>query len=238
MPKAGKKNVKNNKPELLEHDNAEYRLGLHSSYVSIAQSKQSGSFFSKMNLEAYAPLCLGLWVFAYAFLGFGLLPLAHAALTGIALILTGFSITAVLLLFRARADAGPWPANRVAAMVMGMMTLDFWLWVMARPFEGLPANIYLGIDLIGFSVLVSSVYMFVYKKLHIDAIVKLFVIKAFFDFAAYVLSGGFGLPLLSGLGVSHPLNIDVLFGIAMLELWILLFYILKYRNKIHPAAPS
>lgn len=202
-----------------------YRQGLYA-----GGSAEPGPPRSRPDLAVYAAVSAALWVFCYALVGSGALPFAHKPALVLALALSGLALAGAWLLFRA--GPAPRPADRTAAMVLLLTILDFWLWAWARPFTGLAAQLFVFIDLAGFAVLVFSVYMFVFRELHIELVVKALTVKAFFDFAAYVLSGGFGIEILGRLGLAHPLHPDALFTLAMLELWALLVYILKYRNKI------
>lgn len=233
MAKAAKRNRNTEETaEAASESELIYRQGLYSG-LSAAQNAQPGGFFSSLDLAVYIPVLIAMWVFCYVILGLGILPFTHGPVSGLALILSGLAMACIFALFRARPGLGPWPADRMAAMTLALMILDFWVWTFNRPFEGLVAHIFVLIDIAGFSVLMFCVYMFVYRRLHIDALIKVLGVKAFFDFAAYVLSGGFGIEILSRMGIVHPLHIDALFTVAMLELWALLFYIIRYRNKIN-----
>lgn len=227
-----KQAAENTAPELSREDRI-FNQGLYSAYVSTPPQSAAGSFLAKLNLATYAPIAIGFWVLAYFVVASGLLSYTHSALMGLGLVFSGLSIAAIFALFRPQAGLGAWPANRTAAMVLALMILDFWAWIFNRPFEGLYANIFLGIDIIGFAALLFSVSMFVYGRLHIELMIRVLSLKAFFDFAAYVLTGGFGIPMLNGIGVTHPLHQDALFTVAMLELWGLMVYLLKYRAKIN-----
>lgn len=208
-----------------------YRQGLYSGY-SVQPAAGATGPLSKLDLALYAPVLISIWVLCYVILGMGIISFTHGPISALALVLTCLALPAAFMLFRARPSLGPWPADRTAAMVLVLMVLDFWVWVWGRPYEGLIAHIFVVIDIAGFTALLFCVYMYVYRGLHIDAIVKIMGVKAFFDFAAYVLGGGFGIEILSRMGIVHPLHLDALFTVAMLELWAILVYILKYRNKI------
>ena len=212
-------------------DDILYKQGLYSGY-SIEPGKQGAGFLSRLDLAVYIPVLISIWVFCYIILGLGILPFSHGPVTALALALTGLAAPGVLLLFRAKPGLGSWPADRMAAMTLALMVLDFLIWLWGRPYTGLVARIFVVVDIAGFTALLFCVYMFVYRQLHIEAVVKILGLKAFFDFAAYVLCGGFGIEILSRMGINHPLHLDALFTVGMLELWSLLVYILRYRNKI------
>lgn len=233
MSKTGKrKRQANQAPERADAGGSVYNKGLYSG-LAHPESAAAGGLFARLNFSVYIPALMSIWVFCYLMLSMGILPSAHVPLTGLALVLSLLALAGAFMLFRPRPGLGPWPADRMAAMTLALMIVDFWVWVWNRPFTGLTEHIFVLVDIAGFTVLLFCVYMFVYRRLHIEAVFKLLGVKAFFDFAAYALSGGFGIEILGRMGITHPLHIDALFTVAMLELWALLVYILKYRNKIN-----
>lgn len=208
-----------------------YMQGLYAGFIG-DQKEEPGNVFERLNLKAYVPVLLGAWVAFYIFLALRLIPLLERSTMGLSLAITGLAIFTAVRLLRSQPGLGVWPANRTAAMVILLAALDFWVWIFNGPFEGVAGYVYLVLDITGFTALLTGVYLFAFRRLHIEILVKILLAKGFVDFAAYILSGGFGVALLNAVGFSHPLNMDALFTVAMLELWTLLFYILKYRAKI------
>lgn len=226
MSKA-KKNKREDAAPALNEAEQRHLLGLYSAYAAAPDPSAPAPFWAKLDLAVYAPIGIVLWIFIYIITGFGITPFSHNILLGLGLLISLPALLGAVALFRPQ-----WPANRTAAMALGLMVLDFWVWFWGRPFEGGVAKIYLLIDIGFFSAILFFVYMFVFRRLHVEAVVRALTLKAFFDFAAYVLSGGFGVAVLSNFGIIHPLHLDALFTVAMLELWALLVYLLKYRGKI------
>ena len=233
MGKVGKKAPVADINETNTADEAEliYLQGLYSGFI-VERPENSGGIPAKLNLKTYSIILIGGWVTFYVFLALRLAPLLERPVMGLSLAITGLAVFSAFCLLRSQQGLGVWPANRTAAMVILLMALDFWLWIFNGPFEGVAGHAYLILDIIGFAALLSGVYMFVFQRLHIEVLIKVLIAKGFTDFAAYILSGGFNIALLNAMGLHHPLNMDALFTIAMLELWTLLFYILKYRPKV------
>lgn len=226
MSKSRKKQPEN-EPAPMSEAERRHMLGLYSPCLAPSAGPARVPFWVRFDLSTYIPVGIAIWILIYLLLGLGIMPFMHEALLVLAMLLSGLAFLAALVLFRPA-----WPPNRTAAMSICLMILDFWVWVWARPFEGAAAKVFLFMDLGLFAAILFFTYMFVFQRLHIEIAVRLLVLKGFLDFAAYVLAGGFEVPILSRFGIVHPLNLNALFVVAMLELWVLLVYALKYRKKI------